>query len=208
MMKPASFFTALFVAVTEKIGDAVKDAETKRLIKLCLDVQKDGNHDKDAVRNFIGYDHDTPSGVRKNGEAVSKKDLFNSCWNKAQAETRKRIAIAATKRVYGVDFGVYKKSLPLLMVYCEAVEREMTEVRAVFSKRLAKILGVVTGKKVAVPIASIEILLAAQSGQKWSEKSAEFGTLYRAAVSKKMELRTERIEIGSFDDDVNLDEYL
>lgn len=208
MMKPAAFFTALFVAVTEKIGDAVKNCETRRLLQYCIDVQADGHHDKDAVRNFIGYDHDTPSTIAKNGEAVSKKALFDACWAKAKSVTLKRIACAVTRKIYGVDFEVYKKSLPLLMVYCEAVEREMSEVRTVFSKRLARILGVVAGKKVAVPISAIETLLSSQSGQDWKAKSAEFGTLYRAALAKKFELRSERIEIAVFDEDVDLDKYL
>lgn len=208
MMKPATFFTALFTAVTEKIGDAVKNCETRRLLQYCIEVQADGHHDKDAVRNFIGYDHDTPSTITKNGEAISKKALFDACWAKAKSTTLKRIAVTAARRIYGIDFEVYKKSLPLLMVYCEAIEREMSEVRAVFSKRLARTLGVVAGKKVSVPISAIEKLLSSQSGQDWSAKAEEFGKLYRTALAKKFELRSERIEIAVFDEDVDWEKYL
>jgi hypothetical protein len=161
VMRGEAFFAGIFRKVTEMIPKTVPQAESKRLIKYCLDVQKDGETDKDAAKNFAGYETELPSSKKSadGKEFLSKTKLFDACWAKALSETRRRVAIGVCAALYGVDFSKYKKHLPFLMLYCEAVEREMAVARAVFSKKIAMGLGVPTGKKVEVDIVKIQNIL-------------------------------------------------
>lgn len=160
-MRNEAFFDGIFRKVTEKIPKTLPNWEPKRLIKYCLDVQKEGETDKDAAKNMVGYETELPSTKKDSDgkEFLSKTKLFDACWQKALTETRRRVAIGVCHAMYGVDFSKYKKHLPFLMVYCEAVEREMSVVRAQFSKKLAGSLGVVAGKKVEVPILKVQNIL-------------------------------------------------
>lgn len=208
VMKSEEFFTQLFFTVTQKIPDTARSAEESRLIKYSLDCQKDGIQDRDAAKNFIGYDSELPSKHKnRDGEFDSKTKLFDSCWAKAQTETRRRVAIAVAKAIFGVDFSAYKKSLPTLMLYCEAVEREMDKVKGTFPKRLAKAFGVKAGIQTEVPIATFEAMLSRITGKEWVENSKVFGDRYRSALSRKLTLRNERIEISAFDDEPDYDSY-
>lgn len=161
VMRNEAFFDGIFRKVTEKIPKTLPNWEPKRLIKYCLDVQKEGETDKDAAKNMVGYETELPSTKKDSDgkEFLSKTKLFDACWQKALTETRRRVAIGVCHAMYGVDFSKYKKHLPFLMVYCEAVEREMSVVRAQFSKKLAGSLGVVAGKKVEVPILKVQNIL-------------------------------------------------
>lgn len=161
VMRNEAFFDGIFRKVTEKIPKTLPNWESKRLIKYCLDVQKEGETDKDAAKNMVGYETDLPSTKKDSDgkEFLSKTKLFDACWQKALTETRRRVAIGVCHAMYGVDFSKYRKHLPFLMVYCEAVEREMSVVRAQFSKKLAASLGVVSGKKVEVPILKVQTIL-------------------------------------------------
>lgn len=160
-MRTEEFFKGLFRTVTATIPKDVPHAESKRLIKYCLDVQRDGESDRDAAKNFIGYETELPSTKKSTDgkEFLTKTKLFDACWAKALSETRRRVAIAVCASMYKVDFSKYKKHLPFLMLYCEAVEREMAVARAVFSKKLSAALGVTAGKKAEVPISKIQNIL-------------------------------------------------
>jgi len=224
-MKHEAFFTGLFAEVCQVIPAEVGNSESKRILKYCLECIKDGITDRDAAKNFIGYDLELPSTRRdRDGDAITKTKLFDSLWAKAQTETRKRVAIAVAKKLHNRDFGAYKKNLPLLMLYCEAVERNIASVKFVASKAMSKFFGVAAGKQ-TLPISVFENRLNLICGysppkedaseeeikryeNNWIATSKNFGKVYRGALSKKMVLRDERIAIESFDEVVDYDEYL
>jgi len=206
------FFQNIFKEASVKLPEDTAVGEESRLRKYSLDCQKNGVLEKSVARIYCGYDSEnSPSKKpdRANGGFLSMQKAFDSAWNWAQTHTRKRVGIAIARAIYNVDFLKYEKNQSALSLYCEMAERESDSIKVTVSKRIArmKIPGVIQGKT-TLSINTMNNIMTKITGRDWAAQADEFGRCYRDALSRKMLLRNERIEVSAIDEEVDYDDYL
>lgn len=134
-MKLQAFFDGVWAKAVAEFPGGTKCVESKRLFHAIVSCIREGESDMSELRNVLGYDSDLPSTERDGAEYISRRLLFQKTFQRAVNEVRLRVANATAGQVWRVNF-IGNKAAPLIMRYCDSVERDSATVKFIPNKVL------------------------------------------------------------------------